>query len=200
VAITNGYCTRGDLTDQLRITDNIDDKIIDRAVTTASRLIDGRCGRRFYADTTATARYYTPRSSTFTIVDDISSLTGLIIKSDADVNGTWETTLTVGTDIQVGPSNALARNEPINTFRAIQQYFPMSTVERETLEVTAKWGWPAVPDAVAQATALLAARIFKRYDSPLGVAGFGDMGAITVRRLDPDVELLIAPFRLMTYA
>lgn len=200
MAITNGYCTRGDLTDQLRITDNIDDKIIDRAITAASRQIDGRCGRRFYADSTATTRYYIPRSSTFTIVDDISSLTGLVIATDADVNGTWETTLTVGTDVQLGPANALARNEPITTLRAIQYYFPMSTVDRETLAVTAKWGWPAVPDAIKEATALLSARIFKRYDSPLGVAGFGDLGAITVRRLDPDVELLIAPYRLMTFA
>lgn len=200
MAITNGYCTRGDLTDQLRITDNIDDKIIDRAITAASRQIDGRCGRRFYADSTATTRYYIPRSSTFTIVDDISSLTGLVIATDADVNGTWETTLTVGTDVQLGPANALARNEPITTLRAIQAYFPMSTVDRETLAVTAKWGWPAVPDAIKEATALLSARIFKRYDSPLGVAGFGDLGAITVRRLDPDVELLIAPYRLMTFA
>lgn len=200
MTITNGYCTRADLTDQLRITDNIDDKIIDRAITAASRQIDGRCGRRFYADSTATVRYYIPRSSTFTIVDDISSTTGLTIEIDADVNGTWETTLTVGTDIQVGPSNALARNEPINTLRAIQYYFPLSTLDRETLKVTAKWGWPAVPNAIVEATALLAARIFKRYDSPLGVAGFGDLGAITVRRLDPDVELLIAPYRLMTYA
>ena len=38
MTITNGYCTRADLTDQLRITDNIDDKIIERSITAASQI------------------------------------------------------------------------------------------------------------------------------------------------------------------
>jgi hypothetical protein len=38
-------------------------------------------------------------------------------------------------------------------------------------------------------------RQFKRYDSPLGVAGFGDIGAIRVGRTDPDVEALVQPFK-----
>jgi len=42
------------------------------------------------------------------------------------------------------------------------------------------------------------ARLFKRLDSPLGVAGFGDMGAIRVSRfLDSDVEQLLMPYRIM---
>jgi hypothetical protein len=40
-----------------------------------------------------------------------------------------------------------------------------------------------------------ASRIFKRLDSPLGVAGFGDMGAIRVGKVDPDVSMLIRPFK-----
>jgi hypothetical protein len=43
-----------------------------------------------------------------------------------------------------------------------------------------------------------AARIFKRNDSPLGVAGFGDMGVLRVgRSLDPDVQQLVDPYRLV---
>jgi hypothetical protein len=38
-------------------------------------------------------------------------------------------------------------------------------------------------------------RIFKRLDSPLGVAGFGDFGAMRVSKgLDPDVAQLVAPY------
>jgi hypothetical protein len=41
-----------------------------------------------------------------------------------------------------------------------------------------------------------AARIFKRNDSPLGIAGFGDMGVLRVgRALDPDVQQLVEPYR-----
>jgi hypothetical protein len=38
-------------------------------------------------------------------------------------------------------------------------------------------------------------RQFKRYDSPLGVAGFSDISAIRVSRTDPDVEALLMPFK-----
>jgi hypothetical protein len=55
-----------------------------------------------------------------------------------------------------------------------------------------------VPTAVKQACVIQSSRIFKRLDSPLGVAGFGDMGAIRVGRyLDPDVEQLLMPYRIM---
>jgi hypothetical protein len=37
-------------------------------------------------------------------------------------------------------------------------------------------------------------RQFKRYDSPLGVAGFGDIGVMRVSRVDPDVAALLEPY------
>jgi hypothetical protein len=49
---------------------------------------------------------------------------------------------------------------------------------------------------VTHATILLALRQYKRYDSPTGVLGFGDMGAVRVgSRLDPDVAMILAPLR-----
>jgi hypothetical protein len=52
-----------------------------------------------------------------------------------------------------------------------------------------------VPIAITQACVIQSSRIFKRLDSPLGVAGFGDMGAVRVSRyLDPDVQQLVAPY------
>lgn len=196
MAITNGYCTRANLTDQLRITDNIDDNVLDRAINAASRQIDGRCGRRFYLDGSATARTYAPQNAGLVIIDDVSTLTALVVKSDTGLDSTFATTLTIGTDFQVEPLNGLVQGNPITQLRSLDANYYVQADSRATVQVTAKWGWPSVPVAITEATALLAARIFKRYDSPLGVAGFGDLGAITVRRLDPDVEQLIAPYRL----
>jgi len=49
---------------------------------------------------------------------------------------------------------------------------------------------------VTQATILQSSRIFTRLQSPLGVAGFGDMGIMRVSRgLDPDVAQLIEGYR-----
>jgi hypothetical protein len=64
------------------------------------------------------------------------------------------------------------------------------------VKVTGVFGWTTVPTSITQACVIQASRIFKRLDSPLGIAGFGDMGAMRVSRyLDPDVEQLVAPYR-----
>jgi hypothetical protein len=50
------------------------------------------------------------------------------------------------------------------------------------------------------ATILLSTRLYKRMDSPLGVAGIGELGVIRVSRIDPDIDALIMPFRKMRMA
>jgi hypothetical protein len=52
-----------------------------------------------------------------------------------------------------------------------------------------------VPANLREATLLQTARTFRRRLSPVGVAGFGDFGAVRVTRVDPDVEALITPNR-----
>jgi hypothetical protein len=48
--------------------------------------------------------------------------------------------------------------------------------------------WP--PD-IRQGATLLAARLWKRKNSPAGVEAFGAEGAVYVRRNDPDIALLL---------
>jgi hypothetical protein len=103
-------------------------------------------------------------------------------------------------DYQTEPSNAAAQGEPITLLRALDVDFPVAENGRTLIEVTAKWGWPSVPHAIREATVLLASRQFKRLDSPLGVAGFGDLGAIVVRRIDPDVAAMVAPYKTFVVA
>ena len=57
MAITNGYATLAEVKSALRITDAVDDAILEMAVESASRLIDGHAGRQFYSIGTAT-RYF----------------------------------------------------------------------------------------------------------------------------------------------
>jgi hypothetical protein len=86
--------------------------------------------------------------------------------------------------------------------RAVGDYlFPTVNAnygEQALVQVTARWGWATIPEPITQACIIQASRIFKRYDSPLGVAGFGDLGAIRVSRfLDPDMAQLVEPYRRM---
>lgn len=196
MAITNGYCTLNEVKAALRITDALDDTLLENSVEAASRRIDGECSRRFYLDGSTTARTYAVGRADMLILDDIGTATGLVVKVDDDADGTFETTLTIGVDYQLEPSNAIVQGEPLTLIRALDRGFPVAANGRNLIEVTARWGWPSVPDAIREATVLLASRQFKRYDSPLGVAGFGDLGAIVVRRIDPDVAAMISPYRL----
>jgi hypothetical protein len=200
MAITNGYCTLSELKSAARIADNVDDALLERAVEAASRRIDGECSRRFYVDGAVSARTYAANRNAFLFVDDISTTTGLVVKVDDQMSGSFSTTLTVGVDYQTEPSNAVAQGEPITLLRALDTGFPVAENGRTLIEVTAKWGWPSVPHAIREATVLLASRQFKRLDSPLGVAGFGDLGAIVVRRIDPDVAAMVAPYKTFVVA
>lgn len=200
MAITNGYCSLAEVKAALRITDSMDNTLLENAVEAASRRIDGECSRRFYQDSTATARTYASNRPDFLFTDDISTLTGMVVKVDDTFTGSYTTTLVVNVDYQNEPTNALVQGEPITLIRSMDLGFPVAANGRALIEVTARWGFPSVPDVIREATILLSARQFKRLDSPLGVAGFGDLGAIVVRRIDPDVAAMVAPFKKFVVA
>lgn len=199
---TTTYCTLAEVKSALRITDNADDTALTRTIKAASRRIDQKCNRRFWIDDTVSARTYAIKTPMLVLVDDIATTTGLIVEIDTTGNGAWFT-LTNGSDYQLEPLNALAKGFPVNTIRSLNtQSFPTSTptfwptpyAQQALMRVTAKWGFPTVPDQVVEACIMLAARQFRRLDSPLGVAGFGEMGVVNVRRFDPDIDELLAPF------
>lgn len=168
-----------------------DDLTLQARITRASRAIDTRCrgeGGHFYADSTATARTYKLRGRTVAgydgvllLVDDISSLTDLVIEYG---NGSsWSAV----TDYEAEPENALARGRAIEALRR-------AGWGSDRVRVTARWGWPVVPDNVREATWLLANRRYVRKDSPEGVANWSQEGAIRVSRFDPDIEDLLTPY------
>ena len=195
MAITNGYASLAETKSALRITDSVDDSLLEMAIESASRLIDGYAGRQFFSSGTA-IRYFTADDDFVCEIDDISSSTiTLVTAMDADAvfDTTWATT-----DYQLEPLNGVLDGQawPYTRIRAVGDYlWPISGGEA-LVKLTAVFGWPAVPIAIKQATIIQASRIFKRLDSPLGVAGFGDLGVMRVSSsLDPDVAQLVAPYR-----
>jgi len=201
VAISNGYATLAQIKSALRIAsgDATDDALLEMAVESASRLIDAYCGRNFINAGTAT-RYYNTEDPYVVQIDDARSITQ--VQTSTGIDGVFDTTWTIGTAGGQGD----AQPEPINDYlggvvwpytriRAIGDYsFP--TGPENSIKVTAVFGWPNIPVTVTQATILQSSRIFTRLQSPLGVAGFGDMGIMRVSRgLDPDVVQLVEGYR-----
>jgi hypothetical protein len=197
MAITNGYATLAQVKASLRITDTVDDDLLELAIESASREIDAVCERNFFS--TAGTRIYTPRDSYVVEIDDVVSVTS--VKSSGAADGIFDTTWTT-TDYQLEPLNGIAGGiaVPYSFIRAVGDFtWPVSGKEA-TVQVVGTFGFASVPTAVKQATILLASRIFKRNDSPLGVAGFGDIGVIRVGRVDPDVEAMIHAYKKVRFA
>lgn len=198
MAITNGYATLQEVKNSLRITDNVDDALLEVAIESASREIDGSCERTFYNMGTAT-RYFVAQDAYAVVIDDLQSLTSL--QTDPDGDGTYSITWGAG-DYQLEPLNGFVSGitQPYTKITVRDTYlFPIEEDEA-LVKITGVWGWASVPVAIKQATIIMASRFYKRLDSPLGVAGFGDIGVVRVAKLDPDVEALIHPYKKPRFA
>jgi hypothetical protein len=196
MAISNGYTTLVEVKNILRLTDSIDDALLETCIESASRQIDTHCERVFTSSTGT--RVYTPRDSYTCEIDDLVSLTSLESSTDGDsFDVTWGVN-----DYQLMPLNGYVGGlqRPYDLIGAIGDLVFTTLGIEATVRVTGTFGWSAVPTDIRQACNLIAIRQYKRYDSPLGVAGFGDLGAIRVSRFDPDVETLLSPYRKLRFA
>jgi len=195
MAITQGYATLLDVKNALRITDNLDDSLLETAIESASRMVDGFTARTFTNAGTA-IRNFAATDGINLIIDDAIEV--IQVASTDEIGSTY--TIWKPTDYQLEPLNDRVDGlySPYTGIRAVGD-FTWPVVDQQALvRITAVYGFPAIPVAVKQATIIQASRLFKRLDSPLGVAGFGDMGAVRVSRfLDPDVEQLLMPYRVM---
>ena len=201
MAIVNGYATLQQVKAAARITDSVDDDLLETAIESSSRMIDGYCERRFYTAGTET-RFYVATNSYLVDVDDLAG-TAITVETSAGLDGIYDETWTPA-DYQLEPLNRVnaGLQFPVTRLRAVGDYlFPVDPVAAETsVKITGVFGFgTAVPAAVKQACILASLRQYARYSSALGVAGFGDMGAVRVARIDPDIQSMLMPFRKVTH-
>lgn len=189
------YASTLDMTAYTRIPDSADDAQIALAITAASRAVDRVCGRQFGLIAAPEARYYTPEWDCkirrwLVKFDDLMTTTGLTVMHDPGDDGTYEATVDT---YALRPVNAAPKGRPW-THLAILTTSSAHLIDHEaSVEVTARWGWTAIPDAVKQATILQASRILMRRDAPFGIAGSPDSGSEIrlLARVDPDVAVIL---------
>lgn len=198
--ITNGYTTLAEVKAALRISDASDDTLLENAITSASRRIDGYCGRFFYKTSSTAVTMYPFDSYVCKFGNDLAT-NSATISIDSAGNGTYSTNLVLNTDYILEPLDTSLQSRPFRQARMVGgETFPLYTLPSfPTVRITGLWGWNAVPYDVEQACVLLAMRQFARLNASLGVVGFADM-AITVRAVDPDVRDLLDPYRLFGLA
>lgn len=172
------------------INDASRDDLLNAAIEAASRSVDDFCGRRFYLDADSTARTYRPLGRLYYdefLVDDIGDAADLVVEVGS--NGDYTD---ITSSIETFPSDP--GGDPITGLINLDGW---SLGTKDRVRVTAKWGFPAVPAQVRQATLIQAARLYKRRESPEGVLGNAEWGSIRLSRIDPDVAALLSRFVLL---
>jgi len=200
------YVDKTEVKAYLGLSGTSQDDNIDRSINGASRLIDAYCQRKFYQDETLQVKYFTPVSTVFIDVPDISTDTGLVVELDTTDNGTYDTTLVKDTDFYLLPVNPLFNVESGGT----SYYYPYTelriletrTSERfepliiKNIKITAKWGFSQIPEAVKQACIIQAVRLWKRKDTPFNVFGNEQIGTQELfTKFDPDAKELLKGLR-----
>ena len=198
--MTENYVTLAELRAWTGVDDSLDDDLLASALTAAELAVEAWCGRKFTQDAGVTAARMRPEAYDWlylpafrpggTCTADISTLTGLIVKTDDNDDGTYEITWTITTDFEVEPFDG----PPFNRIIAVgNRWFPMG-LRRPAVQVTARWGWASVPEPVHTATLILAGEYAKLKDAPFGVAGFGEFGVVRIRQ-NPKVAELLARYQ-----
>lgn len=188
------YATLAQVKSALRLpaTDTVDDAALELNLAAADEAINAYCGRTFStAGTVDTTRYYAVGKPDYVEIDDCTAIT-TVEYTDNGVD--WTAT----TEFQPEPLNSFTDGLtwPYTRIRRTRNgAWPVGN-GLATVRVTGKFAFGSVPSSITQASVLQTIRWFKRADAPFGVAGFGDVGAIRVgRQIDPDVEVLLQPYR-----
>lgn len=200
MTITNGYCTLAELQSEASTSAAGEVTKMEVAIAAASRQIDGYCDRRFWQDATVVDRVYWADDARTVYVDDISTTTGLVVKCDDNDDGTFATTLTINTDFILLDANA-ADMVPVWPYTQLRIVgvntlgFPVFSSGRPGVQVTAKFGWPAIPDDIRKACIIQAHQLWKAKDAVFGGLSFGDSGFMRVRdTMNPMAAALLEPY------
>lgn len=193
------YATTAELKSNLRIPDAADDTELGLAITAASRAIDHVTNRQFGQVSPVQARLYTARWDRgwcrwVIDTDDISSATGLLVAVDDDDDQVYDGSIT---DYRLAPVNEDEKSRPWTQIVVNADSTNVPTTARDAVQVTALWGWAAVPTAIKQATITQAARFYYRREAPFGIAGSPTVGSELrlLAQVDPDVAVMVRSYR-----
>ena len=185
------YCTANDIAQALNIAGSQDDAWLTTLVSSASAWVDAHCG--------VPAGGFAPASDS-TRRFDVCALEDGELRLDMPLVSLTSLTNGDGTSIDT----ATVRLQPINgphywSIRMLSTGPGWQWVQDGLFAVTGKWGWSAtVPTPVKEATVMLAAWLYKRYQAGLqDAANNVEIGQMMYsERMPKQVVALLAPFRI----
>ncbi len=183
------------------------DDAIALALSAASDQIDAYCGRTFSTVDVATPRVFTADryslvsgiriwgsygGSGIVTVDEFHAIEGIAF-------GPGDGTFPIPSDLvnyDLPPVPlAIPGIVVYDRIYAKNGAFPN---DRNTIQVTAKWGWPEVPAIIKQVCSQMANRMVTVLDAPFGQAGSGELGQIqSANALTPMLASELNAWRVM---
>lgn len=168
------YIADADLKSFLRIQGGIHDAEVHRATATAQAEVDRYCGwgsSGFLPDADVSARTFATGDRLLVDVDGFYTATGLVVRTDDDDDGVFETTWSAS-QFELLPAGNRWRGMsgvPFFQLRACgTRTWPVGGKRENRVEITARWGWAACPPDVSTATLLRTVQIMQRRDNREG--------------------------------
>jgi hypothetical protein len=184
--VADDYCSWAEVRDSLGIPASAarEDERVKLAVKAATRGINALCGRFFYQ--VVGTRMFRLRGNPSPIPDAVE-LTSFGVYDSGGSLGLWS------------PMATFARLLPEDTLGVdglgpgpathIEAYGALAWITGSRATAVGTWGWPAVPEDIKMAAIIGAAELWKLKDAPFGVAGFGEYGAVRIRKNPKVIEL-----------
>jgi len=153
MAITDAHATAVEYREVAGASDAANDVVIDRDLKSVSRWLEHKLGQFFNVDASDVARIYIPVQAAKLWIDPLSAAP-TTIKIDEDNDGSFaDDTALASTDFEMRPLNVDKGPEPGPfTHLVLTDWGTKSSWKNLRVEITGKWGWPAVPEAIKDAT------------------------------------------------
>jgi hypothetical protein len=158
-AISDAYASCEEYRARVDQSDATGDDVLLSQLSAVTQYLKGRLGRFFTRDAAVVVRTFDGNGLIRLYVPDIATATGLIVKVDLDGDFDFDNadeTLTLNTHFWVGPANADKGPEvwPFQYLEIIPGNGRLGVwpEQARAVQVTASFGWPAVPGAIKEAT------------------------------------------------
>lgn len=167
MALGADFITLQELRSYMGIVPDGYDTVLNDAIDSATQEIIRWCHRDFNDAGSVSTRTYEIERNGIVVTDDFSSIVGLVVASDGTTIDNADLTLKPRNGVMQGLTGWPYWKIECSSFRCGQE-----------VEVTARWGWAAVPKPVRQAAFILSTDTFQLKDQRLGIAGSDAFGSI----------------------
>lgn len=204
------YCLRGDLSEEMQVTDPNEDARLDRAITDASRAVDAFCrqepgtfaaqtltkvfdvwGTRLEGYWGSNRAHLTDNSRMWTMSLDVPPLLSVTtLSTDENSDGIYDTLWTSVTDYLLYPRNAEVKRRIDTNSDTGRRGFPNGQAK---VQIVGSWGITedgATPLPIRRATLLLAMNYYRRPSTASTSQGLGG-AAVQIGYADIDVAAIL---------